>query len=377
MIKKRLIVLLPDCSLKGGAEQYLNMIASQAIKEGDSVHVFFMFHKSENEWSTHIPNLYLHLNKYKRKRYGVMFLLLGLWSKRRINFDYAFTSHVFLTCFVGILRKLHLLKIKYVVGRESTSIFKRFKGLEQLQFNIFYHIGYHAVDLLICQTEYIKKQLLENLPWMEKKVNVQVVPNPVNLDNMLKKSKEKLKMPTDKPFVVAAGRFIPEKGFDILLKSFARLKTGYDDLKLVILGDIHYAHQMKTKEEMLTIISKLGLKNDVILPGTVENVYPYFKNARMCVVSSRIEGFPNVLLQMMSQNEKVVSTLCAGDIDKLEGVFTCKINDEDDLLRAMKACLEADTSDNRERFDNELQSRSIDKFIERIKSFENAKVMTF
>jgi trehalose-6-phosphate synthase len=114
------------------------------------------------------------------------------------------------------------------------------------------------------------------------------------------------------------------------------------------------------------------LEEDVILPGMVENVYPYFKNARMCVVSSRIEGFPNVLLQMMSQNEKVVSTLCAGDIDKLEGVFTCKPNDEDDLLRAMAACLEADTSENRELFDRELQDRSIDKFIERVKSFENA-----
>jgi glycosyltransferase involved in cell wall biosynthesis len=90
----------------------------------------------------------------------------------------------------------------------------------------------------------------------------------------------------------------------------------------------------------------------------------------MCVVSSRIEGFPNVLLQEMSQNEKVVSTLCAGDIDRIPGLFTCKPNDEDDLLRAMQECLEADTSGNRALFDEELQGRSIDKFIEQVQRFE-------
>jgi hypothetical protein len=83
----------------------------------------------------------------------------------------------------------------------------------------------------------------------------------------------------------------------------------------------------------------------------------------------RIEGFSNVLLQEMSQNKKVVSTLCAGDIDKIDGLFTCRPNDEQDLLRAMRQCLEADTAGNRVLFDKELQGRSIDGFIDKVNSY--------
>jgi hypothetical protein len=61
---------------------------------------------------------------------------------------------------------------------------------------------------------------------------------------------------------------------------------------------------------------------------------------------------------------KVENTAGAANIDKLEGVFKCKTNDEDDLLRAMKECLEADTNRNRELLDKELQNRSIESFIE-------------
>jgi glycosyltransferase involved in cell wall biosynthesis len=210
----------------------------------------------------------------------------------------------------------------------------------------------------------MKKQLLENLPWMEKKVNVQVIPNPVDVNNMLEKAGEELEMPVEGPFIVSAGRFIPEKGFDILIRVFHELKREYRELKLVILGD------GRLRGEIEALVKELELEDEVILRGFVDNVYPFFKHARMCVVSSRIEGFPNVLLQEMSQNEKVVSTLCAGDIDKIEGLFTCRPNDERDLLRAMRQCLEAGTTRNREIFDMELENRSIDKFIERITSHE-------
>jgi glycosyltransferase involved in cell wall biosynthesis len=170
-------------------------------------------------------------------------------------------------------------------------------------------------------------------------------------------------MKIEMPYIVSAGRLIPEKGFDILIAAFSKLKQEYRDLKLIIIGD------GKFRIEMEILIKKLNLENDVILYGIADNVYPFFKQAKMCVVSSRIEGFPNVLLQEMSQNEKVVSTLCAGDIDKIDGLFTCRPNDEQDLLRAMQQCLEADTAGNRILFDKELQGRSIDGFIDKVNSY--------
>jgi glycosyltransferase involved in cell wall biosynthesis len=371
---KYILICLQNDSNIGGAEAVLKMIAENFLSQGYGVNVFFMHKRKYGSWDMeNTPNLKLFYSKSLHARCGVFSCLVQMFRTRKINYEYAFTSLVSYTGIMGLLRRLHFFKVNYFVARESTSIFKRFKGLSLLRIKLFYSLGYPAVDLLICQTGYMKKQLIDNLSWIEKKTNVQVIPNPVNLNNMLEKAREKIAMPTDSPFIIAVGRFIPEKGFDILIRAFTGLKTTYKELKLIILGDIYLTSQLKTKEEFVSLIKELNMEEDIILYGFVDNVYPFFKQARMCVVSSRIEGFPNVLLQMMSQNEKVVSTLCAGDIDKIPGLFTCKPNDEEDLLRAMQECLEADTSGNRALFDEELQRRSIDVFIEKIKSYENEK----
>src|SRR5690606_20880375 len=112
-------------------------------------------------------------------------------------------------------------------------------------------------------------------------------------------------------FIVTAGRLIHEKGYDILINAFAELKEKYPDLKLIILG---YGD---LKQELIYLATSLNIEQDVIFWGFVENVYPFFKKAKACVISSRVEGFPNVLLQMMSQNSNVVSTTCAGGIDTI------------------------------------------------------------
>ena len=80
-----------------------------------------------------------------------------------------------------------------------------------------------------------------------------------------------------------------------------------------------------------------------------------------------MEGFPNVLLQMMSQCDNVVSTICAGGIDQIAGLITCEPNNVDALYQAIKLSLETeDTAKNRPLFDQELESRSISSFIAKI-----------
>ena len=159
---------------------------------------------------------------------------------------------------------------------------------------------------------------------------------------------------------MSAGRFINEKGFDLLIEAFDRLQreAAFQDVKLLILGD---GAGRQTLESM---VKQRRLQSKVLLPGMSENVYPYFKRATLCVISSRMEGFPNVLLQMMSQCDNVVSTVCAGEIDQIAGLITCEPNNVDALYQAIKHALETkDTAKNRPLFDQELEYRSIDNFI--------------
>src|SRR5690606_6722773 len=134
----------------------------------------------------------------------------------------------------------------------------------------------------------------------------------------------------------------------------------HPDLKLIILGE-------GTERENLEALAKeLGIMESVLLVGFQDNVYPYFRHASVCVVSSIIEGFPNVLLQMMSQNDKVVSTLCAGGIEDVPCIHTCEINNSEDLAIKIEYALKTDAKSNREVFDRFLETRSVASFIEQI-----------
>ena len=226
-----------------------------------------------------------------------------------------------------------------------------------------YYLGYPAVDVLICQTSYMKERLLNNLPWIENKSKVIVVPNSVDLGTMSLKGKESLDVTNYLPYIVTAGRFIQEKGYDVLIKSFAQIKKDHPNLKLVILGD------GSLRASLNELVSQSGLKDSIFMPGVSENVFPWFRQAQLCVISSRVEGFPNVLLQMMAMNNSVVSTLCAGDIDKIEGLHTCQPDSVDSLAQAMEDALShTDTDKNRALFDKELQSRSVEKFVKTIEN---------
>lgn len=356
---KWLIYLYDDAEGRGGAETIVHMVAREILRQGNDVYVFFLNPRKYKEWDEE-EMTHLHLVYTKTK--GILrFLQLikNFWRYRNEQFDYSFTSLVDTNGVIGLMRRLKILRIKKTVGRESTSIFARYHGFALWRKQMMYHLGYPQIDLLVCQSNKMKEELLDNLPWLTRKCEVVVVPNP--FDNALAQQMGAVKMDVvDKcgDYIVTAGRFISAKAYDVLLESFAILHKEWPQMKLIMLGE----GNLRPRYE--EIIDREGLNEYVLFPGFTDNVYPYFRGAKLCVVSSRIEGFPNVLLQMMSQNDKVVSTLCAGGIEHIKGLFTCEVNNVELLAKTMSKCLKADTSRCRELFDNELMSRSLEHFIE-------------
>ncbi|MGB3151563.1 MAG: glycosyltransferase [Maribacter sp.] len=198
----------------------------------------------------------------------------------------------------------------------------------------------------------MKKELETSIPKISKQLNLKTISNPFNQDNVSRSTESILEKFEDKDFLIAAGRLAPVKGFDLLIDAFKNLCKQNENLHLIILGE---GSERAFLQEKINI---LGLTNKVFLPGYVNNVYPYFKNAIGCVLSSRLEGFPNVLLQMMSQNTTVVATLSAGDIENIPGLITCPPNDTMALTNQIEKALKSNTAGNRRLFDSFLSTRT-------------------
>lgn len=117
--------------------------------------------------------------------------------------------------------------------------------------------------------------------------------------------------------IVAAGRLTPAKGFDLLLRALALM--GRSDVHLTILG-------VGSEEAALkALVDRLGLNTRVHFKGFQPNPYPYFAMADAFVLSSRSEGFPNVVLEALVCNTRVVSTPVPGVARLIEGQRDCVI----------------------------------------------------
>ena len=107
----------------------------------------------------------------------------------------------------------------------------------------------------------------------------------------------------DIPMVIAAGRLAPWKGFSDLIYAMRELNRS-TKAKLTILGG------GPLKEDLELLIKELNLENVVKLMGYVDNTLKYFKKADVFVLSSHVEGLPNVLVEAMMCGCTPVATDC-------------------------------------------------------------------
>lgn len=359
------ITVVPFDSHGGGSESQQINLFQHLQKEGYECLVICLSKKDMNCWTFLEENGKVIYFPVPRRYLKISFLWLLptlIYLFVRYHFRYTFSTQSLINSVFGILKRIGLASRTKVIVRESNSIFQLFTGLKKKRYSLGYKLGYPYVDLVICQTKLMKENLLNAVPWMKDRLNIQVIHNPINLDQIKEKEKEVIPGLYNNNYIVAAGTLTDKKGFDILINSFHRIHHNYPDHVLFILG------RGSNKSKLQNQIKALGLEDRIFLKGFVHNVYPYFKNAEMCVISSRIEGFPNVLLQMMSQNTKIVCTLSAGGIDKVPGIFTCKPNDEQELAKSMSDCLSSDLPNNREIFDDYLKKRNTKSFVTEILS---------
>jgi glycosyltransferase involved in cell wall biosynthesis len=188
-----------------------------------------------------------------------------------------------------------------------------------------------------------------------------VIPNPVPRFQPVDRATPSFTLA--RPALVSMGSFHPKKGFDLLLRAFARLKDRHPDWMLTIIGD----GPLRTQIESLR--DALGLKDRVHLPGRVKTPNHVLMQADLFVLSSRWEGWPMALAEAMACGLPVIATDCrTGPREMIHhGVDGLLVPPEDvDALEDAMDSLMADESKRKQ-----LASRAV----EVAERFEPHKVM--
>jgi len=102
--------------------------------------------------------------------------------------------------------------------------------------------------------------------------------------------------------VIAVGRYVYQKGFDLLLQAWAKVERECPDWQLAIYGDGDRAPYQRQAEE-------LGLRH-CQLRGRTADIQAEYLNSSLFVFSSRFEGFGMVLIEAMACGLPVVSFDC-------------------------------------------------------------------
>lgn len=124
-----------------------------------------------------------------------------------------------------------------------------------------------------------------------------VIPNPVELPEAWQEKR-------GNHTLVAVGRLVPQKGFDLLLQAFARAAREAPEWSLTIWGEGPDRAKLERQRD------ELGLNGRVHLPGVTERPGIWIETADAFVLSSRYEGWGIVLLEAMAAGLPVVSFDC-------------------------------------------------------------------
>jgi len=105
-------------------------------------------------------------------------------------------------------------------------------------------------------------------------------------------------------FVLGVGRLEKQKGFDLLLHAFAASGLARSGWQLVFVGD------GPERKNLSELVAALGLAAAVDMPGVTNKPENWMLRCGIFVLSSRFEGFPNVLLEAMSMGTPCIAFDC-------------------------------------------------------------------
>ncbi|MGV8916162.1 MAG: glycosyltransferase [Kaistella sp.] len=298
MKKIAILFILPDLET-GGAERIVTTLANHLPREEFEVKILLL--RKEGGFLDILKDDVEIIDIQTPRIRHSLIPILNQIRKRKP--DIVFSGFGEVNAYLSLFIKF-FPKSKFI-ARETNVVSKHVIRKEIRFFYKFYN-NYHRI---ICQSEDMQNDLVKN--FNIKKEKIIKINNPVNfefINEKLATSENPESFKDDFKNIVAIGNLSSRKGFDNLLKVFSHLKN--EKILLHILGD------GRDKELLRQMKNDLALEN-VIFHGQQKNPYQFLKFADLFVLSSRYEGFPNVLLEAGACGTYSLANNCPGGISEI------------------------------------------------------------
>lgn len=291
-VSKKIGFLINNMSAGGGTERVTSIIANGLEREMDEIFIFSCKEckNSKFELNENV-NIISLANKMSKniimRKLDVLKKLNKYVQKYEIDILIAVDTSLF----------LYILPIKVFNYRRNIKIvsWEHFNFYSKRSFlgKIAQHLSVRYSDALIVLGKKDKENYLKNMKHIK---NIDYIYNPIAV-NLDKKSL------LEKKVVLAVGRLVEQKGFDMLINAWRIVEQSNKEWKLNIIGSGPEEDNLKKQ------IKRLELNNIEIIPFQKE-IEKFYLNSSMFVLSSRYEGFVLVLLEAQAKGLPVISFDC-------------------------------------------------------------------
>jgi len=287
------IALVGDMLSMGGAERVQARLSFFFEAQGIDVHHIIVMDRVTYPFAGTLFNM----GKLKNKSNGFAnkisrFNALKTYLKEQ-KFDFIIDFRVKNNFIQEYLIANFLYKSKYVMSIRSFETKYYFP-----KNNYFAKFIYHKAYGLVTVSKALENKIIEKYGYQ----NVCTIYNPIDRIEIQKHASGI--SPFDITYILGVGRLTAIKQWDHLIEAFAASNAVSKKIKLVLLGEGH------RRDALQLLVKKLNIEKHVVFVDFKENPFPYLKNAYFTALTSKNEGFPNVLLESLACGTPVLAYNC-------------------------------------------------------------------
>lgn len=332
-VKKKIVFIIPSLE-GGGSEKVLSILLKYMSLDVYDVTLAVVCKTGVyyDKLPDGIKKINLHATRNRYSAIKIYSFLRSTAPDLVVTFN---VNHTYLNVFIASL--FLPSRIKYIV-RESTIlslVLKKAGLLSGFFLKHLYKLAYSRMTIMICQSSYMKMDLMENFKLPPKKAIV--INNPLEAEIVLRLSHEDAKLFGSHYNVLAVGRLVHVKGFDLLINAFSKIRSS--NIYLTILGE-ETLEDPSRKARLIELVKEHKLDDRISFLSFDPNPFKYMAQADLVVISSRFEGFPNVAIEANSLGKPVIAFRSPGGIsdilmDGINGSLVAHGN-TDDLAAAIE-----------------------------------------